>query len=66
MGRKLTVLVDAIEGGTVIARSYADAPDIDGTVRVRGSRALAVARVGEFLEVEVTGADTYDLRAKLA
>ena len=56
VGRKLTVLVDAIEGSTVIARSYADAPDIDGTVRVRGSRALAAARVGEFLEVEITGA----------
>ena len=66
VGRKLTVLVDAIEGSTVIARSYADAPDIDGTVRVRGSRALAAARVGEFMEVEITGADTYDLRAKLA
>jgi ribosomal protein S12 methylthiotransferase len=66
VGRRLTVLVDAIEGGTVIARSYADAPDIDGVVKVRGARALAAARVGEFLEVTITGAGTYDLRAKLA
>ncbi len=62
-GRRLRVLVDAIEGNVAIARSEADAPEIDGIVRVRGGAKLPV---GEFADVVVTGADTYDLEAKLA
>ncbi len=62
------VLVDAIEGTgrgmSAIARSYADAPEIDGTVRIRGA-GVAKLVVGEFAEVEITAADTYDLSAKL-
>jgi ribosomal protein S12 methylthiotransferase len=36
VGREETVLVDAIEGSTAIARSRGDAPEVDGVVRVRG------------------------------
>ena len=48
-----------------VARSYADAPEIDGTVRIRGA---GVARLGagEFADVEITAADIYDLGARLA
>ncbi len=61
-GRTLRVLVDAHEGDVAIARSEADAPEIDGVVRIRGGSALPI---GEFAEVVVTGSDTYDLEAKL-
>ena len=58
------VLVDAIEGegadAVAIARTRADAPEIDGTVRIANGARL---RVGEFADVEITGADTYDLYA---
>lgn len=54
VGRKLKVLVE--EPG--IARGEADAPDIDGRVYV--PRSLPV---GEFAEVEITGARQYDLLA---
>jgi len=37
VGRTLQVLVDRIEDGVAIARSSADAPDIDGTVRIIGA-----------------------------
>ena len=57
------MLVDAVEGSVAIARSEADAPEIDGVVRIRGGSKLAV---GEFAEVVVTGSDTYDLEARLA
>jgi ribosomal protein S12 methylthiotransferase len=61
------VLVDSIEGegGTqvAVARSYADAPEIDGTVRIAGPRARQL-RPGDFARVEITGADTYDLLAR--
>jgi ribosomal protein S12 methylthiotransferase len=61
------VLVDAIEGEgetrVAVARSYADAPEIDGTVRIAGPRARGL-RPGDFASVEITGADTYDLQAR--
>jgi ribosomal protein S12 methylthiotransferase len=61
VGRKLRVLVDAIEDGVAIARSSADAPEIDGVVRVAPARAL---RAGEWADVQVTGSDAYDLEAR--
>ena len=57
IGRELDVLVDRIEDGAAIARSYADAPEIDGVVRIDGA---PLAR-GTFARVTVTGADTHDL-----
>ena len=39
VGRRMRVLVDAIEDGAAIARSEADAPEIDGVVRVKGKGA---------------------------
>jgi len=64
VGTTLTVLVDGHEAaGIAIARSAADAPEIDGLVRVEGGRDLAP---GTFADVTVTGADEHDLRAKIA
>jgi ribosomal protein S12 methylthiotransferase len=61
VGRHCRVLVDAIEADVAIARSAGDAPEIDGVVRVRGGGKL---KVGEFAEVEITAAGTYDLEAR--
>ncbi len=67
VGTRQRVLVDAVEGvgraAVARARSYADAPEIDGTVKVRGAGAGGL-KVGEFAEVEITAADTYDLAAR--
>ena len=63
VGRQMRVLVDSIEGDAAIARSEADAPEIDGVVRVRNAAAL---QVGEFADVLITGASEYDLEARLA
>lgn len=60
VGREETVLVDAIEGNTAIARSRGDAPEIDGIVRVAKGGHLVV---GDFAKVRITGADAYDLKA---
>ncbi len=62
VGSEEQVLVDAIDGDTAIARSYGDAPEIDGVVRIDGGTQL---RVGEFADVLITGADEYDLQARL-
>jgi ribosomal protein S12 methylthiotransferase len=61
----MRVLVDAIEDGAAIARSEADAPEIDGVVRVTG-RGAAALPVGEFADVRITAASEYDLEARLA
>jgi ribosomal protein S12 methylthiotransferase len=65
VGRKMRVLVDSIADDCAIARSEADAPEIDGVVRIRG-RGAARLPVGEFAEVTVTAASEYDLEARIA
>jgi ribosomal protein S12 methylthiotransferase len=62
VGTTIDVLVDAVDGNTAIARSAADAPEIDGIVRIAGGGKL---RPGEFAKVRVTRADAHDLGAKL-
>lgn len=62
VGRRMTVLVDTIGEQGAIARSAADAPEIDGTVIIKNGAYLPV---GEFVEVDIVGADTYDLFAKV-
>jgi ribosomal protein S12 methylthiotransferase len=65
VGRRMRVLVDSIEARTAIARSEADAPEIDGVVRITG-KGVTRLRPGEFAEVAITGAAAYDLKARLA
>jgi ribosomal protein S12 methylthiotransferase len=60
VGREVTVLVDSVDGNTAIARSQADAPEIDGVVNVKKAKGL---KVGEFARVRITTAGTYDLAA---
>jgi ribosomal protein S12 methylthiotransferase len=62
VGRELRVLVDTVEETGAVARSAADAPEIDGTVRIARS---ARVQAGEFADVVVTSADAYDLTARL-
>jgi ribosomal protein S12 methylthiotransferase len=66
IGTTMSVLVDAIEGrggdAVALARSAADAPEIDGVVRIGGAGGLAA---GTFARVRVTGSDTHDLAAAL-
>ena len=61
LGHVIDVLVDVVRpDGVAIARSAADAPEIDGVVYVRDAHGL---RVGEFAKVRVEGADAFDLQA---
>ena len=58
VGRRLTVLVDKVGEDQVIARSYGEAPEIDGVVIVPGAWELDP---GDFIEVEVTDSGEHDL-----
>jgi ribosomal protein S12 methylthiotransferase len=62
VGHRMRVLVDDVDKNVAIARSEADAPEIDGVVRIRNAKSL---RPGDWAEVEVTSSDAYDLHARL-
>lgn len=63
LGKTVRVLVDSVRAdGTAVARSVADAPEIDGHVYVRNARSL---KAGDFAEVRVERTDAYDLHAAL-
>ena len=63
VGRNMTVLVDDVQqDGVVVARSSADAPEIDGVVYLDDA---GDAKVGEFRDVAITRADAHDLWATL-
>ena len=63
VGQTIQVLVDEVRpDGIAVARSKADAPEIDGAVFVRGG----ALKVGDFAEVKVTRTAAYDLWAEPA
>ena len=63
VGRRVKVLVDAVRAdGVAVARSAADAPEVDGKVYVRGAARL---KPGDFAEVTLERADAFDLVARL-
>jgi ribosomal protein S12 methylthiotransferase len=65
VGKRMRVLVDHVdpEDGA-IARSAADAPEIDGVVRI--AKPGKQLRAGDWADVRITGADAYDLQARIA
>ena len=64
VGMQMTVLVDEVTDDGVIARSYADAPEIDGVVIIEN--ADADLAVGDMVSVVITDSGEYDLWAELA
>jgi ribosomal protein S12 methylthiotransferase len=63
VGRKMRVLVDLVGDDGAIARSSADAPEIDGTVKIFKPGKL---QAGDWADVVITDADDYDLTARIA
>ena len=63
IGREITVLVDAVDDEGTIARSSADAPEIDGLVFVNDYHDCAP---GDLIRVTVIDADEHDLYAEIA
>ncbi len=61
VGRTIRVLVDEVTDSHAVARSSADAPEIDGLVYVEKAVNL---KPGDFADVKVTKADAHDLWAR--
>ena len=68
IGARMQVLVDSAPGlgrKGAIARTYADAPEIDGVVRILPpQKASKTLRVGEFIQVHVVDTQGHDLVAQ--
>lgn len=62
IGREMLVIIDEVDEEGAVARSMADAPEIDGAVYLNGETNL---NVGDIVRVKVEHADEYDLWACL-
>jgi ribosomal protein S12 methylthiotransferase len=73
LGQRMRVLVDRVIDGVAEARSAAEAPEIDGVIRIAdatgaagtGAKSVSRLRVGDWTEAEIVSADVYDLAARL-
>lgn len=63
IGREIVVIVDEVDEEGIVARSTADAPEIDGLVYIDGE---FDANPGDFVRVRVVDADEHDLYAEPA
>ena len=68
VGRRVRVLIEGVDAdeGQLIGRTTADAPDIDGVVRISpdpNSRHPIPAAIGEFAMVDIVDSDAHDLHA---
>ena len=65
IGKTMRVLIDAVDASGGVARSVADAPEIDGVVYVKPPYEPHLKlKIGEFVNVKVTAADAHDLWAE--
>ena len=61
VGKTMQVLVEEVDEEGAVARSSADAPEIDGLVYIDDGHAL---KVGDFVNVRITDSDNHDLWAE--
>ena len=62
IGKTMQVLVDEVDEEGAIARSSADAPEIDGLVYIGNGQTL---KVGDFVSVRIIDSDEHDLWAEM-
>jgi ribosomal protein S12 methylthiotransferase len=63
IGQTIKVLFDRKEGNYFIGRTEADSPEVDNEVLVEA--ATNFVRIGDFANVQITGAESFDLMGKL-
>ncbi|MCV6639231.1 30S ribosomal protein S12 methylthiotransferase RimO [Candidatus Albibeggiatoa sp. nov. NOAA] len=64
IGRQEKVLIDAVTEDVIVARSAAEAPEIDGQIFVQNPAPHAL-KTGDFTEIKIIDADEHDLYAEL-
>lgn len=63
IGQEMEVLVDEVDADRIVARSAADAPEIDGNVFLQTDDRV---EAGDFIMVTIEDADEYDLYGRLS
>ncbi|HBX57547.1 MAG TPA: 30S ribosomal protein S12 methylthiotransferase RimO, partial [Pseudomonas sp.] len=61
IGTEVDVLIDEVDDQGAVARSYADAPEIDGSVFIDSTE----VKPGDKVRVRIVDADEYDMWAEL-
>lgn len=69
IGEQVKVIIDNFEDNIFVCRSRSESPEVDGEILVEYDPAVMkdvdpYSLIGEFMEVEITGADEYDLIAR--
>lgn len=64
IGKLFKVLIDRAEGDYFIGRTIYDSPDVDNEVLIKKDK-HTYCRLGDFVDVEITSADHFDLFGKL-
>jgi ribosomal protein S12 methylthiotransferase len=64
IGKTLKVLFDRKEGDYFIGRTEADSPEVDNEVLVNAN--LNFVRIGDFANIEITSAESFDLMGQVA
>ena len=62
MGSTERVIVDSVAGGSLVCRSFAESPEVDGEIIVKNAGGKPV---GAYLDVRITDADEYDLAGEV-
>ena len=70
VGTQVKVVVDDFVNGVFVCRSEFESPEVDGEILVKYESAKMgpidpYSLIGEFIKVEITGADEYDLIAEV-
>ena len=66
IGREVDVLLDQVAEKAAVGRSAAEAPEVDGVIRIaqnKGGKPVPL-KAGEFVRVRITSSDEHDLRAE--
>ena len=61
VGKEMDVLIDEVDDQGAVARCYADAPEIDGSVFIASTN----VNPGDKVRVRIVDADEYDMWAEL-
>ncbi len=64
IGNSYKVLIDRIEGNYFIGRTEFDSPDVDNEVLITKNNSTYL-RIGDFINVQITSADHFDLYGQL-
>jgi ribosomal protein S12 methylthiotransferase len=68
IGSEVDVLIDSVDDGSIVARSAAEAPDVDGVIRVKQIKKSGnklPPKMGDIARVRITGSDEHDLSGQM-